>query len=24
MKTYKGIVSEDEMTKIIDYFKSIK
>jgi cytochrome c oxidase subunit 2 len=24
MKTYKGIVTEDEMTKIIDYFKSIK
>ena len=24
MKPYKGIVTEDEMTKIIDYFKSIK
>lgn len=24
MKTYKGIVSEDEMTKITDYLKSIK
>jgi cytochrome c oxidase subunit 2 len=24
MKTYKGIVSEDEMNKIIDYFKSIR
>lgn len=24
MKTYKGIVTEDEMTKIIDYLKSIK
>ena len=24
MKTYKGIVTDDDMTKIIDYFKSIK
>jgi cytochrome c oxidase subunit 2 len=24
MKTYKGIVTEDEMTRIIEYFKSIK
>jgi cytochrome c oxidase subunit 2 len=24
MKTYKGIVTEDEMTKIIDYLKTIK
>ena len=24
MKTYKGIVTEDDMTRIIEYFKSIK
>ena len=24
MKPYKGIVTDDEMNKIIDYFKSIK
>ena len=24
MKTYTGIVTEDEMTKIIEYFKTIK
>ena len=24
MKTYKGIVTEEEMVKIIEYFKSIK